>query len=221
MKILRVLLTTLALTCAQANAIQLNKAAEALLNEAQLLLAQGKQQEAFNKYADAAKADPASSLPLSSMANMLGDSARKNEGGNAAQVDPKYSTAWIYAGDCFLFQQKWTEAEARFRKGVEAEPLNAQGWRFLADALIHQDKRDAAQAALISGIAAQPSQLPNWERLAQLRGARGFPLTRLQLAPKASGQAGDKSFANSSIPTACGPDQPSVWIAHRPGRLRQ
>ena len=86
MKILRVLLTTLALTCTQAGAIQLNKAAEALLNEAHLLLAQGKLQEAFNKYAAAAKADPASSLPLSSMANMLGDAARKNEGGKAAAI---------------------------------------------------------------------------------------------------------------------------------------
>ncbi len=269
MKVLRVLLTTLALTCTQAGAIQLNKAAEALLGEAHLLLAQGRQQDAFNKYADAAKADPASSLPLSSMANMLADAAQKNEGEKAAairrqaeglarqalalepadpvaqevlrqladdkplplhqpsaeaeallregeilfnarkldealvkyeraaQVDPKYSTAWIYAGDCFFFQQKWAEAEARFRKGVEAEPLNAQGWRFLADALIHQNKRDAAEAALVNGIAAQPSQLPNWERLAQLRGASGYPLTHLQLAPKAGGQAGDRSFATA------------------------
>jgi tetratricopeptide (TPR) repeat protein len=260
MKILRILPIMLALACAQAEAVQLNKAAEALMNESHVLRSQGKNQEAFNKLAAAAQADPAASLPLSGMANMLADVADRAPGDEAekfrqraevlahqalklepddpvaqevlreledgkplplhkpsaaaeallhegevlftskkpdeallkyeraAQIDPQYSTAWIYAGDCFFVQQKWAEAETRFRKGVEVEPLNAQGWRFLADALIRQSKRDAAEEALIGGIAAQPSQLPNWGRLAQMRDATGFPLTRLQLVRKAKGE---------------------------------
>jgi tetratricopeptide (TPR) repeat protein len=260
MKILRAFPIMLALACFQAEAAQLNQAAEALMNESHVLRAQGKNQEAFNKLAAAASADPAASLPLSGMANMLADVAegafgdeaarfrrraedlarqalklepndpvaqevlRNLEDGKplplhqpspaaaallhegevlftskkpgealiryerAAQLDPQYSTAWIYAGDCFFVQQNWVEAEKRFRKGVEVEPLNAQGWRFLADALIRQDKRAAAEEALIGGIAAQPSQLPNWGRLAQMREAEGYPLTRLRLVRKARGE---------------------------------
>ena len=281
----------LALACAPAAAVQLNKAAEALMNESHVLRAQGKNQEAFNKLAAAANADPASSLPPSGMANMLADVAKGapaedaakfrqraealarqalklepddpvaqevlreleddkplplhtpspaaeallHEGEvlftskkpdeallkyeRAAQIDPQYSTAWIYAGDCFFVQQKWAEAETRFRKGVEVEPLNAQGWRFLADALIRQDKRAAAEEALIGGIAAQPSQLPNWGRLAQMRDAAGYPLTRLQLVRKAKG--GYDSSGKSSVtldpafqePSSINPADGKVWLA--------
>lgn len=104
----------------------------------------------------------------------------------AAQVDPLYSTAWIYAGDCYFAQKKWAEAEELFRKGVTIEPLNSQGWRFLSDALGYQGKRAAAEDALLNGIAAQPSQMPNWGKLAHLRAANGTPLQPLGLVRKAS-----------------------------------
>jgi tetratricopeptide (TPR) repeat protein len=106
----------------------------------------------------------------------------------AAALDPRYSTAWIYAGDCFYFQKNYAEAENRFRKGVEVEPLNSQGWRFLADALVAQEKIGPAEGALMSGIAAQPSQLPNWVKLNQLRTGSGFPLAPLNLVRKAKGE---------------------------------
>ncbi|SEO28483.1 Tetratricopeptide repeat-containing protein [Duganella sp. CF517] len=104
----------------------------------------------------------------------------------AAQADPLYSTAWIYAGDCYFAQKKWAEAEQLFRKGVTIEPLNSQGWRFLSDALGAQGKRAAAEEALLNGIAAQPSQMPNWGKLAHLRAAAGTPLKPLGLVRKSS-----------------------------------
>ena len=104
----------------------------------------------------------------------------------AAQADPLYSTAWIYAGDCYFGQKKWAEAEQLFRKGVTIEPLNSQGWRFLSDALGAQGKRAAAEEALLNGIAAQPSQMPNWGKLAHMRAAAGTPLQPLGLVRKAS-----------------------------------
>jgi tetratricopeptide (TPR) repeat protein len=104
----------------------------------------------------------------------------------AAQADPLYSSAWIYAGDCYFAQKKWAEAEELFRKGVTIEPLNSQGWRFLSDALGAQGKRAAAEEALLNGIAAQPSQMPNWGKLAHLRAAAGTPLKPLGLVRKAS-----------------------------------
>lgn len=102
----------------------------------------------------------------------------------AAQADPLYSTAWIYAGDCYFAQKKYAEAEELFRKGVTIEPLNSQGWRFLFDALAYQGKRAAAEEALFNGIAAQPSQMPNWGKLAHMRAAAGTPLKPLGLVRK-------------------------------------
>ena len=104
----------------------------------------------------------------------------------AAQADPLYSTAWIYAGDCYFAQKKWAEAEELFRKGVTIEPLHSQGWRFLSDALAYQGKRAAAEEALLNGIAAQPSQMPNWGKLAHLRAANGTLLQPLGLVRKTS-----------------------------------
>ena len=104
----------------------------------------------------------------------------------SAQADPLYSTAWIYAGDCYFAQKKYAEAEELFRKGVTIEPLNSQGWRFLSDALAYQGKRAAAEDALLNGIAAQPSQMPNWGKLAHMREANGTPLQPLGLVRKAS-----------------------------------
>lgn len=104
----------------------------------------------------------------------------------AAQADPLFSTAWIYAGDCYFAQKKYAEAEELFRKGVTIEPLNSQGWRFLSDALAYQGKRAAAEEALLNGIAAQPSQMPNWGKLAHTRAAAGTPLKPLGLGRRAS-----------------------------------
>ena len=110
------------------------------------------------------------------------DALKKYE--QAAQLDPLYSEAWVFAGDCFFMQKNWPEAELRFRKATEIEPLRAQAWRYLADALSSQGKRADAENALLNGIAAQPSQLPTWEKLAQLRAASGIQLKQLHLVRK-------------------------------------
>ena len=59
----------------------------------------------------------------------------------AAQSDPLYSTAWVFAGDCYFAEQHWSEAETRFRKAAEIEPLNGQALRFLSDSLAQQGKK--------------------------------------------------------------------------------
>ena len=112
----------------------------------------------------------------------------------AMRADPLYSSAWVFAGDCYYLQKDWVRAEAMFRRAGEIEPHNGQAWRFLADALANQGKHMAAQAALETGIGADPSQRPNWSKLAALRAADGLPLKRLALrrggrvAPAADGK---------------------------------
>ncbi|HXA47976.1 MAG TPA: tetratricopeptide repeat protein, partial [Burkholderiaceae bacterium] len=145
------------------------------------------------------------------------DAQQKYE--QAAQVDPLYSTAWVFAGDCFYRQNKWAEAETRFRKATEIEPLNGQAWRFFSDALAAQGKRAEAESALLNGIAAQPSQLPNWDKLTRLRAAVGFPLTPLQLVRKAQAKI-DPSNGKSTIvvdPSGSADDNSSnlgVWLVY-------
>lgn len=88
------------------------------------------------------------------------------------RADPRYSFAWVGAGNAYFVQKDWAAAEAQFRRATEIEPGNAQAWRFLGSALRAQGKFDASEAALLAAIAADPSQRPSWSMLAEVR-ARG------------------------------------------------
>jgi tetratricopeptide (TPR) repeat protein len=99
----------------------------------------------------------------------------------AMRADPAYSTAWVGAGDCYFMQKDLVRAEAMFRRATEIEPLNAQAWRFLSDALLGQGRRAQADAALVAGIGADPSQRPSWSKLAALRAGGARPLMPLGL----------------------------------------
>ena len=97
----------------------------------------------------------------------------------AMVADPKASSAWVGAADCYFVQGDWARAETLFRRATEIEPDNAQAWRFLSDALLAQRQRAPAEAALYASIAADPSQRPSWGKLARLRAAAGLPLKAL------------------------------------------
>lgn len=97
----------------------------------------------------------------------------------AMEADPKASSAWVGAADCYFMQGDWPRAEDLFRRATEIEPHNAQAWRFLSDALLAQGQRAPAEAALYASIAADPSQRPSWGKLARLRAAAGLPLKSL------------------------------------------
>lgn len=112
----------------------------------------------------------------------------------AMEADPKASSAWVGAADCYFVQGDWPRAEALFRRATEIEPKNAQAWRFLSDALLAQGQRGPAEAALYSSIAADPAQRPSWGKLARLRAAAGLPLKPLafrrgvRVVPEADGK---------------------------------
>lgn len=137
----------------------------------------------------------------------------------AAELDPAFSSAYVYAGDCYFAQKQYAPAEALFRKATEVEPLNGQAWRFLSDALALQGRMEAAQQALLNGIAAQPSQRPNWDKLAYLRKAAGTPLQPLQLVRKVHlKQDGDGKYTMQVDASLVDKDKASVpesalWIA--------
>jgi tetratricopeptide (TPR) repeat protein len=81
MKTVRAVSVLLALVCAAGQASVLpNKAAEPVVQEAQLLAAQGKYREAITKFQEAGKLDPQSSLPLSGIANVLMKASQTAQG---------------------------------------------------------------------------------------------------------------------------------------------
>ncbi|NVD70675.1 tetratricopeptide repeat protein [Duganella sp. BJB1802] len=87
MKKIRVLTMVLALAGAHAYATVLpNEAAQPLVQEGEVLTAQGKFQEALNKFSAAAKADPAASMPLSHIAHVLMVASLNADGANAAKL---------------------------------------------------------------------------------------------------------------------------------------
>lgn len=87
MKNVRAVSVLLALVCAGGQASVLpNKAAEPLVQEAQLLTAQGKYREAITKFQEAGKLDPQSSLPLSGVANVLMKASQTAQGDAATRL---------------------------------------------------------------------------------------------------------------------------------------
>jgi len=87
MKTVRAVSVLLALVCAAGQASVLpNKAAEPVVQEAQLLAAQGKYREAITKFQEAGKLDPQSSLPLSGVANVLMKASQTAQGDEVTRL---------------------------------------------------------------------------------------------------------------------------------------
>ncbi|MYM22953.1 tetratricopeptide repeat protein [Duganella sp. FT135W] len=79
----------LALACAVSSAqglVPVNAEADALIQQGHHFQAQGKYKEAFEKFSAASQADPASSLPVSSIAGMLLRMSQQAQGDDAAKL---------------------------------------------------------------------------------------------------------------------------------------
>lgn len=74
------LLSTVTTVCAAQPGLKMNAAAQALFDEGAVLGAQGNLQQALNKFSQANKADPSSSVPLSNIAEILRQAAEQAQG---------------------------------------------------------------------------------------------------------------------------------------------
>lgn len=87
MKKMVALMLALACTvCSAQGYIPITAEAKALIDQGHLFQTQGMYKEAFDKFSDAAKADPSSSLPLSSLASLLMGMSELMKGGDVAKV---------------------------------------------------------------------------------------------------------------------------------------
>ncbi len=119
------------------------------------------------------------------------------------RADPRYSFAWVGAGNCLFLQKDLPGAERLFRRATEIEPGNAQAWRFLGSTLSQQGKGAAAEEAMLSAIAADPSQRPSWSWLAELRARAQRPLKPLALKRLSRVEQGaDGNFTIAYDPSA-------------------
>jgi tetratricopeptide (TPR) repeat protein len=80
------LLSTVSTLCAAQPGLKMNAAAQALVDEGNVLGAQGKLQQALDKYSQANKADPSSSVPLSQIAEVLRQAAEQAQGEQQAKL---------------------------------------------------------------------------------------------------------------------------------------
>lgn len=80
------LLSTVSTLCAAQPGLKMNAAAQALVDEGNVLGAQGKLQQALDKYSQANKADPPSSVPLSHIAEVLRQAAEQAQGEQQAKL---------------------------------------------------------------------------------------------------------------------------------------
>lgn len=152
---------SLALVCAAGHASVLpNKAAEPLVNEANVLVAQGKYQEGIAKFQEAAKADPAASGPLSGIANVL-FKASFNAKGDAAvklrqQAEGVARQALTLGADDPLAQEV-----LRNLTDDKPAPLhmpNQAAWKAMqeGEVLFHSNKLDEALAKYDESLRLDP-----------------------------------------------------------------
>ena len=127
----------------------------------------------------------------------------------AIRLDPTYSDAVVYLGDCYYMQGDMAHAEQKFRLAAEMEPQYGPAWRYLYDALLKQDKKTEAQAAAFGALATVPSNLPNWLRVYEAMEQAGRPLTRFPWQPRAS-LTGTNIRLDPSQPDA----DSTIWLAY-------
>ena len=128
------------------------------------------------------------------------------------RADPKFSFAWVGAGNSYFRLKDFVQAEALFRRATEIEPGNAQAWRFLGSALRQQGKLEAAEAAFLSAIPADPSQRPSWQMPSALRSGTQPPLTPLALRRGARAEKGADGRYTISIDGPSGDKTPDTTI---------
>jgi len=90
----------------------------------------------------------------------------------ALKLDPSYTDAVLYQGDCYFMLQRFREAEIRYRRATVLEPNYARAWRFLFDCLLKQRLWDDLEMTGREAIAAEPDDFTAWGRLRQSREAR-------------------------------------------------
>lgn len=90
----------------------------------------------------------------------------------AIKLDPAYTDAVLYQGDCYFMLERFREAEIRYRRATALEPTYARAWRFLFDCLLKQRLWDDLEMTGREAIAAEPDDFTAWGRLRQARDAR-------------------------------------------------
>ncbi len=127
----------------------------------------------------------------------------------AIRLDPAYSDAVLYLGDCYYMQGDMAQAELKFRQAAAMDPLHGAAWRYLYDALYKQGKHKDAEAAAFSALAALPSAKPNWQRIEASMEHAGQPLAQFKWQPRASIK-GTQIQIDSSGPESDG----TAWMAY-------
>ncbi len=123
------------------------RAPESYVNEAEVLMHEGKFSQAITAFRDAIKVDPDNPSNYITLAKLLIYTANYEEAetnaANALLLNPNNSMAYAIRGWALAFMEDYLNAEAAVRKAIELDPNNAAAYAYLAEVLVYQ-----AQAGL-------------------------------------------------------------------------
>jgi tetratricopeptide (TPR) repeat protein len=83
----------------------------------------------------------------------------------AIELDPKFSRAYLFLGDCYFRQGQLRRAEAWYRKATQVNPKDARAHRFLGDLLLREGRLTRAIECLQKACALDPHYAPARESL--------------------------------------------------------
>lgn len=80
-------------------------------------------------------------------------------------MEQNRTQAYLAEGEKHLWSGEWPEAEAAFRRAVEASPSSAVAHSKLGVALAHQRRLNEAEQAFARAVAIEPRYAPAWSNL--------------------------------------------------------
>ena len=121
------------------------RAPESYVNEAELLMDEGKFSQAITAYEEAIRVDPDNPSNYITIAKLMVYTANYEEAeknaANALLLNPNNSMAYAVRGWAMAFMGDYLEAEAAIRNAIELDPNNAIAYAYLAEVLVYQDQQ--------------------------------------------------------------------------------
>ena len=120
------------------------RAPESFVNEAELLMEEGKFSQAITAYREAIKVDPDNPSNYVTLSKLLVYTANYKEAetnaANALLLNPNNSMAYAVRGWALAFLEDYLGAEAAIRRAFELDPNNAIAYAYLAEVLVYQSQ---------------------------------------------------------------------------------
>jgi tetratricopeptide (TPR) repeat protein len=136
----------------------------------------------------------------------------------AAQLDPAWYDAFLYAGDANFAGQKYADAGPWFAKAIAIDPDRDTAYRYWGDALTKAGDLPTAKAKYEQAIVAEPYARPGWNALQQWANLTKTPLHLPQIVRPNFAIANGKLQPDPALATETG-DGHASWLVYEQARV--